>query len=325
MVLDFARAYGHRMNARHRLPLATASAALAALLLAGCSTSEYDSSSSGGADGGWSAPVEGLEPNEAAADDGRSVVTTGTISMTVDDPIAAAEEAGRIVTDAGGRVDAREQSAPRGSRPGSASLTLRIPSTKLDQVRDSLAELGRVDDTFTQSVDVGVQQRDLEARIATLRTTIARYSGWLETAETTKDLIELESAIAERQTELERLEAQQRALLDQVTFSTIDLYLYAEDTAVASGVPTDFGSALGVGWNAFVAFWTGAVVVVGVLAPWIALLAVIGSIVWAIVRAKRRAAPAPPTAPAPAAAPASPAPAPAAPAAPVDAPASPER
>src|SRR5690606_36254834 len=130
--------------------------------------------------------------------------------------IEAAEDAARIVTAAGGRIDAREQSGGFESRSGSAYLLMRIPAASLDDVREQIAELGRVESTHTTSTEVGVQQRDLDARITTLTTSIARYNQWLETAQTTKDLIELESAIADRQTQLERLEAERRALADQV-------------------------------------------------------------------------------------------------------------
>lgn len=208
--------------------------------------------------------------------------------MTVDDPVEAANEARDLVVSAGGRVDAREQSAPRDGRSGTARLQLRIPADELEGVLDRLGDLGRIDDTSTQAVDVGTQQRDIDTRITTLRASIARYTTWLASAQTTSDLIELEGAISQRQTELEALEAQQRALADQVAFSTIDLHLYSDATSPVATGPSDFGSAFVVGWQAFVTFWIGTTVVLGVLLPWLLMLGAIGAVVMVIVRARRR-------------------------------------
>ncbi|WP_167051675.1 DUF4349 domain-containing protein [Salinibacterium sp. ZJ77] len=274
------------MTQRRLLPLFAASA-IAAVLLSGCS-------SSGGASdaGAWTEYAVEAEGSDAAsldADDAdRDLVVTGTVTMTVDDPIDAANEARDLVVSAGGRVDAREQSAPRDGHSGTAQLQLRIPADELEGVLDQLGDLGRIDDTSTQSVSVGTQQRDIEARMTTLRTSIARYTTWLATAQTTSDLIELEGAISQRQIELESLEAQQRTLADQVAFSTIELHLYSDDTSPVATGPSDFGSALVVGWEAFAAFWIGATVVLGVLLPWLLLLGATGAVVILIVRARRR-------------------------------------
>lgn len=258
------------MRPRLRTPAALLIAALGAVMLSACTMS------TGGASDSASFEVDrgGFASTESSEAPDRSVVVTGSITLTADDPIVAAEEATRIVVAAGGRVDAREQSAGTGDDDGSAYILMRIPVAELDAVRDKLGDLGRIESTSTSSADVGVQQRDLETRTSTLRTSIARYSGWLDGATTTKDLIELESAISARQTELEILEAEQRALADQVALSTIGLYVYTEATTPASTGPTDFGSALGVGWNAFGAFWVGVTVVVGVLLPWLVLAAI---------------------------------------------------
>ena len=275
---------------RRPRPLIVVSALAAALLLAGCSADTGGASDAGA----WSehVPIEAEGSSDGgsteASDEDHSLVVTGVVTMTVDDPIAAADDARDLVVAAGGRVDAREQFAARGGHAGSARLELRIPAAELEQVLDQLGSLGRIDETSTQAVDVGTQQRDIETRITTLRASIARYTTWLATAQTTSDLIELEGAISQRQVELESLEAQQRSLADQVALSTIELHLYSDDTSPASTAPGDFGSALVVGWESFIAFWVGAMVVLGVLLPWLLMLGLIAAAVALTVRARRR-------------------------------------
>jgi hypothetical protein len=269
----------------------------AALLLTGCSAggaADSGGSSAGEYDVEAPAVVEdgASLPDKAADTADRALVITGTITITADDPIAAAEKATAITTAAGGRVDARQQYAPSDGDAGRATLTLRIPADQLEPVRDQLAELGSVDETLTDSVDVGGQQRDLDTRISTLRASIARYTGWLADADTTSDLIELESAISQRQTELEQLEAQQRELADSVQMSTITLQLHSTAFAPPPEGPTDFWSALASGWASFVGFWAAVAVAVGIGLPWLVLVGIgIAVVVWIARRAGRTATP----------------------------------
>ncbi len=275
-------------------------AALAAVLaagiaLSGCSAGAADSGGTAGRGTADYAP-QSAESGEFAAADGeqsaaapdQALVITGTVVITAEDPIAASEKATAITLDAGGRVDARTEYAPRDDDAGSATLTIRVPADQVETVRDELKELGTVESTDFDAVDVGTQQRDLETRITTLRASIARYTGWLADADTTADLIQLESAIAERQNELETLEAQQRTLADQVAMSTITVELRSEALAPPPEGPANFWEGLVLGWSAFVGFWAALAIALGVALPWLVVLGVVAvAAVWIIRRSTR--------------------------------------
>jgi hypothetical protein len=297
-----------------RTTAALAAVLAAGIVLSGCSAgADY----SGASDGGSTAERAPLavdaadtasdgEQNAAAAD--QALVITGTVAITADDPIAASEKATAIARAAGGRVDARTEYAPRDGDAGSATLTLRVPADAVEDVRDQLKQLGTVEETDFSSVDVGTQQRDLDTRITTLRASIARYTSWLADADTTADLIQLEQAIAERQNELESLEAQQRALDDKVAMSTITLQLRSVALAPPPEGPDNFWEGLVVGWNGFVAFWGGVAVALGVGLPWLVVLGVVLTVVVLLVRRAGRSSVTPLAASAPATAPAAAAP-----------------
>jgi hypothetical protein len=288
-----------------RRALIIVAVALAATLgLAGCSAA---SSGSSGSVGGPAvpAPQSGGGGNGAAADSAgegskaertankdRSVVVTGDAVIAVGDPIAAAADATRIVTAAGGRVDGRSEQAGTGGGAATARLTLRIPADKLDATLDRLRALGRADRVTTNSADVTGQTQDLDARITALRTTIQRMLELEQRATDTTDLIAIESAIGDRQGELESLEAQQRDLADQVAMSTITLTLHPKGTTVAAS-QAGFGDGLVTGWSAFVAFWGTALVVLGVLLPWLVTAGVVVALIFGIrwiIRRMRRSA-----------------------------------
>lgn len=272
------------MNITRRLLTIVILVSGATLGLAGCAASGSGGSESSSVD---EAPAQAQSAADEAEPDA-AVVITGRISIETDDPIDAARTATGIVTDAGGRVSARSESAAEEGRAASAELTLRVPADSVEQVRGELASLGVVKETTFESAEVGGVQRDLEARTVTLRASIARYTEWLGSASKTADLIELESAIADRQTELEGLEAQTRTLEDQVSMSTITLNLSSEYVPVETA-PANFGEALLVGWNGFVAAGSAALIALGVSLPWLVLLGVItATTILLIVRNRRK-------------------------------------
>jgi hypothetical protein len=269
-------------------------------VLAGCSSSSDSSSGGDPAYGGDEAYADSGVANAGASDEeaasaprsstaDRSVIITGAMYMTVEDPIASADRATGIVQSAGGRIDARSETAPDENRGGSASLTMRIPSNRLDAVVADLRELGTVDQFSTDSYDVTVEVTDLEAQISTLRASTQRIEGLLADAKDIKDIITLENELDGRQAELQGLEARQRGLNDQVSMSTIDLSLTTEPVVivVVDDSPETFWDGLVSGWNGLVSFVSVALIVVGVLLPWVALAGLITIAVIASVRMRR--------------------------------------
>jgi len=216
----------------------------------------------------------------------RSVIETANLTITAADPVDAADEAERIVEAAGGRIDARSEAAPTDGDAGSASLTLRVPADRLSAVLDDLRGLGRADELSRNRSDVTVEVQDLDARISALRASTARLEALMAQATGIDDIVALEAQLSDRQGQLESLEAQQRALADQVSMSTISLWLRSD----AQAPPTEPGSfvdGLVTGWNAFVAFFAGLLVALGVLLPWIVLAAAITAVILLVVRRRR--------------------------------------
>jgi uncharacterized coiled-coil protein SlyX len=269
----------------------------ATLLLAGCSAGGAMPSN----DQGVSAPQapDGVVVEEyagadsdggAMSDEARVEIVSGSMTVTAEDPAAASKEAVRLVEAAGGRVDGRDEYAPSNGDMGSASLTLRIPAEKLQSVIDDLAALGidgRADEVSTNSTDVTVAVADLDSRIATQRGIIDRLNALFGRAATIADLIELEERIAQHQSTLEELEAQQRSVADQVALSTLSLYLRSEAEA-PTVEPMDFVSGLETGWGAFVGFFSGLLVALGVLLPWLVFAGLVSAVIVVLVRGNRR-------------------------------------
>jgi uncharacterized small protein (DUF1192 family) len=282
----------------------------AAIGLAGCSAGVNGAAGGASGDLGMTMPagesvvgpaVDGALDSAVTGSTDRSIITTGWATILVDDPEASSADVAKIVDQAGGRIDARSVQAPTDYAGGSASLTIRVPADSLDDVLASLEDLGRVQNVSTSASDVTVAVQDLDARISALRSSIDRLVDLQAQADTVDALIALETAISDRQGELESLEAQQRYYDDQISMSTLQVDLVSE-AVVAEPEPGSFWDGVQAGWNALVGFLAGAVVAIGVVIPWLIPLVVIAAIVWIIVAVSRssgrRKPPTPPTTPA---------------------------
>ena len=260
-------------------------------------------------DSGFDGGVAGAD-SDMSSSPGQQMITRGSLSVTVTDPIESADDyrtiaayspydnvgaqayppilaVARIARTAGGYVESRNEYVGTPNSPGRAELVLRIPSSRLGGVLDDLKALGEARDTTISSEDVTQLSQDLAARITALETSVDRLLALLERADDTDTLITIERELSTRQAELEGLKAQKRYLDDQVSMSTISVYLIAERDAPVED-PDTFWTGLQAGWDAFVGFWAGVLVVLGVLAPWLVLLGLIALVIVFIVRRATR-------------------------------------
>lgn len=291
-----------------------AALAVGMLLFTGCGSAPMGSSSSvpgspeigqnfgdmatdsfGGQAGG-SFPAESQVPQD------RQVITTAEMSLTVDQPIDAAEEAVSIIQAVGGHVDSRYEVPGSDTVTASAHLTLRVPAKALDATMASLKKLGTVNRVQSSATDVTQQAQDIDARISALETSVDRLLTLMSSATDTSDLITIEQALSERQANLESMQAQRKSLADQVSLSTLNLDLVTAGTVPTAG-PQNFWTGLIAGWNSLVAAGAGVLIGIGVALPWLAVLAVVLGGIWVLVRrlGRRRralaAAAVPPTVP----------------------------
>ncbi|GAA5155353.1 hypothetical protein GCM10023321_28540 [Pseudonocardia eucalypti] len=199
----------------------------------------------------------------------RAVVRTARLTLDVADPPAASA---RVRAAACGFV-ANEQTRDR-----AANLTLRVPATRLDELIGQLTGpggVGRVTDRAEQAEDVTDQMADLEGRLNNQRASVARIRALLERAVTVGDVVAIESELTQRQGELESLEKRMAAVSGRVALATLTVTLNPEAPPPLAEAPGGFLAGLAAGWRAFLATGTAVLTVLGVLAPFLAALAVI--------------------------------------------------
>jgi len=273
---------------------------MAALSLAGCSSIGSDTSVAPdpaiGSDKGSEVMAPGYDAGSGSTGTAsdvvdRQVVTTGQLRLSVDDPVEAADAVTGIVERAGGGVDSRKQQTPSPGSVASAWLTVRIPAAQLSRTLDEIEGLGEVQETSISSADVTARSQDLDARITALRTSVDRLLDLMGKTGSVSDLMAVETALSQRQADLESLEAQQRVLADQVALATVTISLIPTGEAVAAA-PESFWSGLATGWNALVGFFAGALVVIGIALPWLIPIGVLAAVAIIAIRLGGRRRPA---------------------------------
>lgn len=208
-----------------------------------------------------------------------SVITTAYAFLTGNDPAVIADEVEKRGKALKGKVDGRSASSDSDGKITSVSLSVRIPSADIDSFLMGLDEIATVHSLNQYSTDVTLTVTDYEARIAALESSIARFTVLGQSAQTTQDLIEIESAIAERQAQLEQLQSEMRYYSDQIALSTVQVDIGLPDSAT-DPIPDDFWGGIVAGWNSLLAFFSGMVIAFGVLIPWLPIIAGLGWLGW---------------------------------------------
>lgn len=157
----------------------------------------------------------------------RARIWTAGVRLTVDDFESARE---RIVTAARDRGGYLAEASSRVHREDNRSWTtgrvvVRVPSEEFDATMAVVEGTGTVEASDTSTRDVTDQLVDLEARLESARTERDRLRELLQGANDTEDVLAVQRELSEVQTRIERLEAQKRALEDQVAYSTITVEL----------------------------------------------------------------------------------------------------
>lgn len=266
---------------------------------AGIGTEEYGSpAESGVTDGG------GVDTSRTDSD--RSIITTASATVVVEDPAAAARAVGNAAVARGGYVESLNigstgEVLPAGPDGGVSSdmiypyppplegawITVRVPADELPAAIEELSDVGEVTASTVNRQDVTEQTVDLQARVDASQASVDRLTELLGQATSVADLLAAESALAERQAMLESYQQQLESLEGLVELSSLSVTLTPE-TEPVSADPAGFGDGIAAGWDGLVATLNGIVVALGFLLPWLAVLGVTALIVWGIVRLVRR-------------------------------------
>ncbi|QMU72079.1 DUF4349 domain-containing protein [Streptacidiphilus sp. P02-A3a] len=285
--------------------------------------------SGGDTDGGGSGAAASTTGTggTAALAAGRSLIYTGEMQLSTTGVDAAVTRAEQLVAAAGGYVDA-EQTGPvdelplsqyangdgSSSSPGDdggdsslplqilpepgdvgangAQLVLRIPTADYAAAFQRLLGLGSVLGQERSSQDVTAQVVDVASRVRTQQASVDRVRALMNQAQDINDVISLEAALTQRESDLESLEAEQQALQSQTAMSTVTVQVFEKPSApVAAPAPRHKGvgaaalGALADGWHGLYLTFRALLLALSAVLPFALVLVSLG---WLALRLTRR-------------------------------------
>ena len=170
-----------------------------------------------------------------------------------------------------------------------ASLTLRIPSEKLDGFLETVESVGNVSSFTSRVEDVTESYYDVQARLDTQLKKMERLQELLLEAKEMSDLLQVESSIADTQYMIDSYQSQLKGMDDDVNYSTVSVFV--QETRVVEAEEATFIQRIGAGIvdsvSSGVGFLGDAVVFILSIVPWLLLLALIIVIV-KIIRKRRK-------------------------------------
>lgn len=266
-----------------------AAAALVATLISGCSAQSQDSiaPAPGAVDGGIASKELNLGATPLASDAiataDRSVIKTGSLSFETSEISTVKSKLTSLTASQRGLIENWSQESNNEGEIWSISATLRVPADKLEATIEQVSEFGKVLSTNVSNSDVTTQVLDIDARVAALQTSVDRLEKLMADAKTTADLLAAETALAQRQAELDSLLQQQKYLKDSVDMSTLYVSAFAEGRGPIAA-PTSFIDGIEQGWKALTAFFAGSIVAIGIATPWLLIALPIGAIAFVVIR-----------------------------------------
>ena len=181
--------------------------------------------------------VEAEAPMESRAYDGRGlvyaaerlIVRSGNISMVVDDTRAVRttieEMVASMAQEGAFVVSSQEYGATEGEQPR-VTMTIRVPSDRFEATMDRLAGLAvEVTNRSETADDVTEEYVDLEARLESLEAARQRLLDIMAEARSTKDLLEAEQQLTQREAEIESIKGRMQYLEQSARLSSISIEL----------------------------------------------------------------------------------------------------
>lgn len=189
-------------------------------------------------------------PDEALNDQAnRKLIKTVSLSMETqafDEMKAQLEEA---ITSFGGYVESSDYNIPTGSYSKNRfySITVRVPSDKLDEFTDKVGNLGTITNKSENVEDVTLDYVDKEAYLESLRTEYNRVTELLEEATDLDQILALESKLSDLRYEINSYESRLRTYDNLIDYSTV--YLYISEVQYVTDVQPTVGSRISNGFR----------------------------------------------------------------------------
>ncbi len=205
--------------------------------------------------------------------------------MRADNVSSAADQAAQIAEGVGGYVSSEIASAdPDHPSEATASVQLKIPVASYRATLGQLtSRLGTQLSLQQQAQDVTQQVADVNSQVTSDEAAIAQLRALLSHAGSVGDLLSVQNQINDEESSLESMQAQQRALSHETIYATVTLTLLgpkAKPLVHRPKAPPTLAGGLGAGWRALRITVSWTLAFLGAVAPFAAIAAIGGYVIY---------------------------------------------
>jgi len=214
-----------------------------------------------------------------------SIIYTAQLTVRADNVGSAAAQAVQIAEGVGGYVSSETASAdPDHPSEATASVQLKIPVASYPTTLGQLASrLGTQLSLQQQAQDVTQQVADVNSQVISDEAAITQLRALLSHAGSVGDLLSVQNQINDEEASLESMQAQQRALSHETTYATVTLTLLgpkAKPLVHRPKAPPTLAGGLGAGWHALRVTVSWTLAFLGAIAPFAAIAAIAGYVIY---------------------------------------------
>ena len=214
-----------------------------------------------------------------------SIIYTAQLTVRAHDVSSAAGQAAQIAEGAGGYVSSETAKVnPDHPSDATASVQLKIPVAAYSATLGELGHrLGSQLALQQQAQDVTQQVADVNSQVTSDQAAIAQLRALLSHAGSVGDLLSVQNQINQEESNLESMQAQQRALSHQTSYATVTLTILgpkAKPVLHRPKAPPTLATGFGAGWHALRVAVSWTLAFLGAIAPFAVVLAVAGYVVY---------------------------------------------
>lgn len=216
-----------------------------------------DSSTSGGkaatkqAAGGTTSSDGGGVSLPGLAD--RKVILNAALSLNVDDVAGAFDTASGFARSSGGYVERSSFVAVGGASQKAATLTIRVPAERYDQLLSQLRTIpgAKVASESSKSAEVTDQYTDLQSRLRNLQRTEQSYLKLMEQAKTVQEILTLNDRLDSVRGQIEQIQGRINVLDHMTDLATVDVTLspIVPGKSEPTSGPKPIGEAFADAWE----------------------------------------------------------------------------
>ncbi|MFZ7120898.1 MAG: DUF4349 domain-containing protein [Eubacteriaceae bacterium] len=177
--------------------------------------------------------------------DKEKIIYQGTVYLDVNDLNSSLSDIKEFVESSGGFIQNSYTNLDDTSEDGNAwaSITVRVPAEKFNDVIDKMKDFGEETSTNVTSTNITTEYRNLQSELESLDIQEDRLIKYLEDAKDMEDLLTIENELSRVRTDINLLSTQLNNYNQRITYSNVSINI-VERLTLTTEIKSPFGEMI---------------------------------------------------------------------------------